>query len=107
MLAILLVLVAAFGAGFIDALAGGGGLIQLPALFATFPQAPHTTLLGTGKLAGFAGTSSAIPGSSGTYDSIGACCCRPREVHLPPLSSVRGLRRAFHRSGSARSCRCC
>ena len=59
-LAIFLVLVAAFGAGFIDALAGGGGLIQLPALFATFPQAPHTTLLGTGKLAGFAGTSSAI-----------------------------------------------
>jgi hypothetical protein len=59
-LEIFLVLVAAFAAGFIDALAGGGGLIQLPALFATFPQAPHTTLLGTGKLAGFAGTSSAI-----------------------------------------------
>lgn len=53
-------LVAAFGAGFIDALAGGGGLIQLPALFATFPNTPHTTLLGTGKLAGLAGTSSAI-----------------------------------------------
>jgi uncharacterized membrane protein YfcA len=59
-LEIFLVLVAAFGAGFIDALAGGGGLIQLPALFATFPHTPHTTLLGTGKLAGFAGTSSAI-----------------------------------------------
>jgi uncharacterized protein len=59
-LEIALVLVAAFGAGFIDALAGGGGLIQLPALFATFPHAPHTTLLGTGKLAGFAGTCSAI-----------------------------------------------
>lgn len=59
-LEILLVLIAAFGAGFIDALAGGGGLIQLPALFATFPNAPHTTLLGTGKLAGFAGTCSAI-----------------------------------------------
>jgi uncharacterized membrane protein YfcA len=57
---IFFVLVAAFGAGFIDALAGGGGLIQLPALFAAFPQAPHTTLLGTGKLAGLAGTSSAI-----------------------------------------------
>jgi uncharacterized membrane protein YfcA len=54
-----LVLVAAFGAGFIDALAGGGGLIQLPALFAAFPAAPHTTLLGTGKLAGLAGTASA------------------------------------------------
>ncbi len=57
---IFFVLIAAFGAGFIDALAGGGGLIQLPALFAAFPQAPHTTLLGTGKLAGLAGTSSAI-----------------------------------------------
>jgi uncharacterized membrane protein YfcA len=54
------VLVAAFGAGFVDAMAGGGGLIQLPALFAAFPGAPHTTLLGTGKLAGFAGTASAI-----------------------------------------------
>jgi uncharacterized membrane protein YfcA len=59
-LEIVLVLVAAFGAGFIDALAGGGGLIQLPALFATFPTTPHPTLLGTGKLAGFAGTCSAI-----------------------------------------------
>jgi uncharacterized protein len=59
-LEILFVLVAAFGAGFIDAMAGGGGLIQLPALFAAFPAAPHTTLLGTGKLAGLAGTTSAI-----------------------------------------------
>jgi len=57
---IVFVLVAAFGAGFVDAMAGGGGLIQLPALFAAFPQAPHTTLLGTGKLAGLAGTTSAI-----------------------------------------------
>jgi len=54
------VLAAAFGAGVIDAMAGGGGLIQLPALFAAYPAAPHTTLLGTGKLAGFAGTTSAI-----------------------------------------------
>jgi uncharacterized membrane protein YfcA len=57
---IALVLVAAFGAGFVDAMAGGGGLIQLPALFAAFPGTSHTTLLGTGKLAGFAGTASAI-----------------------------------------------
>ena len=53
-------LAAALGAGFIDAMAGGGGLVQLPALFAAYPGAPHTTLLGTGKLAGLAGTSSAI-----------------------------------------------
>jgi uncharacterized membrane protein YfcA len=59
-LEIFFVLVAAFGAGFVDAMAGGGGLIQLPALFAAFPQAPHTSLLGTGKLAGFAGTTSSI-----------------------------------------------
>jgi uncharacterized protein len=59
-LEIAFVLAAALGAGLIDAMAGGGGLIQLPALFAAFPTAPHTTLLGTGKLAGLAGTSSAI-----------------------------------------------
>jgi uncharacterized membrane protein YfcA len=57
---ILFVLAAAFGAGFIDAMAGGGGLVQLPALFAAYPTAPHTALLGTGKLAGLAGTTSAI-----------------------------------------------
>jgi uncharacterized protein len=57
---ITVVLVAAFGAGLIDAMAGGGGLIQLPALFAALPATPHTTLLGTGKLAGLAGTTSAI-----------------------------------------------
>ena len=59
-LEIAFVLVAAFGAGVVDAMAGGGGLIQLPALFAAYPTLPHTTLLGTGKLAGFAGTTSAI-----------------------------------------------
>lgn len=53
------VLAAAFGAGVVDAMAGGGGLIQLPALFAAYPTTPHPTLLGTGKLAGLAGTSSA------------------------------------------------
>jgi uncharacterized membrane protein YfcA len=59
-LEIIFVLAAAFGAGVIDAMAGGGGLIQVPALFAAFPATPHTTLLGTGKLAGLAGTSSAV-----------------------------------------------
>ncbi len=53
------VLAAAFGAGVVDAMAGGGGLIQLPALFAAYPATPHPTLLGTGKLAGLAGTTSA------------------------------------------------
>jgi len=54
-----LVLAAAFIAGLIDSMAGGGGLIQLPALFAAFPAAPHPVLLGTSKLAGLASTLSA------------------------------------------------
>jgi hypothetical protein len=54
------VLAAAFGAGVIDAMAGGGGLVQLPALFAAYPTTPPPTLLGTGKIAGLAGTSSAV-----------------------------------------------
>jgi uncharacterized membrane protein YfcA len=54
------VLAAAFGAGLIDAMAGGGGLIMLPALFAAYPQVPHPTLLGTSKVASIAGSASAI-----------------------------------------------
>jgi uncharacterized membrane protein YfcA len=47
---------AAFLAGLIDAVVGGGGLIQVPALFAGLPQHPPATLLGTNKLAGVWGT---------------------------------------------------
>jgi len=54
-----LILLAAFAAGLIDAIVGGGGLIQLPALLAMLPQAPPATLLGTSKLAGAFGTGSA------------------------------------------------
>jgi uncharacterized protein len=43
-------------AGFIDSVAGGGGLIQLPALLIFFPYAPVAHLLGTNKLASIAGT---------------------------------------------------
>jgi uncharacterized membrane protein YfcA len=53
------VLVAAFGAGVVDAMVGGGGLIQLPALFAIYPQAPPPALLGTSKFAGICGTANA------------------------------------------------
>lgn len=49
--------VAAFLAGFVDAVVGGGGLIQLPALFSVFPQALPASLLGTSKFAGVWGTS--------------------------------------------------
>lgn len=54
------ILVAAFGAGLIDAMVGGGGLIQLPALFSAYPQAPPAALLGTNKFSGIFGTSTAV-----------------------------------------------
>ncbi len=53
------ILVAAFAAGLIDAIAGGGGLVQLPALLAAYPATPIPTLLGTSKIAGLCGTLSA------------------------------------------------
>ena len=46
----------AFLAGLVDAIAGGGGLIQVPALFAFFPAAPPPVLLGTNKLSSITGT---------------------------------------------------
>lgn len=49
--------VAAFVAGFVDAVVGGGGLVQLPALFTVYPSAVPSSLLGTSKLAGVWGTS--------------------------------------------------
>ncbi len=55
----LTLLVAGFAAGALDAIVGGGGLIQLPALFAALPVAAPAALLGTAKLAGLAGTASA------------------------------------------------
>lgn len=51
-----LLLCAAFAAGLIDAVAGGGGLIQVPALFAVFPREWPAVLFGTNKLAAVAGT---------------------------------------------------
>jgi uncharacterized protein len=48
---IFVVTVASLFAGFVDAVVGGGGLILVPALFATFPNAVPATLLGTNKSA--------------------------------------------------------
>lgn len=50
---------AAFLAGLIDAVVGGGGLIQIPALFSFYPNMASATLFGTNKLAGLWGTASA------------------------------------------------
>lgn len=55
----LILCVAALLAGLIDAVVGGGGLIQLPALFSVMPNVTPATLLGTSKLAGIWGTGAA------------------------------------------------
>lgn len=51
---------AAFFAGMVDAVVGGGGLIQIPVLLAQFPQTAIPTLFGTNKLSSIAGTGAAL-----------------------------------------------
>jgi hypothetical protein len=53
---IIIVCVAALAAGFIDAIVGGGGLVQTPVVFMTFPHLPVASLLGTTKIPSFSGT---------------------------------------------------
>jgi uncharacterized membrane protein YfcA len=55
--------VAAFAAGWIDAVVGGGGLIQLPALLVLLPGASPAQLLATNKFGSIFGTAT----SSVTY----------------------------------------
>ena len=54
---VLLVSLASALAGFIDAIVGGGGLVLVPALFATYPLAHPASLLGNNKSASVWGTS--------------------------------------------------
>jgi uncharacterized membrane protein YfcA len=54
---------AGLSAGFVDAVVGGGGLIQLPALLIGLPSAAPVNVLATNKLAGICGTTV----SSATY----------------------------------------
>src|SRR6478672_10878172 len=54
---------AGFGAGWVDAVVGGGGLVQLPALLLGFPGASPAQLLATNKISSVFGTTT----SSITY----------------------------------------
>jgi hypothetical protein len=53
---LVLVSLASMMAGMVDSIVGGGGLILIPALFATYPTAPPATLFGTNKSASVWGT---------------------------------------------------
>jgi uncharacterized protein len=59
----LLLALAGFGAGWVDAVVGGGGLIQLPALVLGFQHASPVQILATNKVSSIFGTST----SSITY----------------------------------------
>ncbi|HET7896172.1 MAG TPA: TSUP family transporter [Flavisolibacter sp.] len=53
---LLLLCLAAFCAGFVDAIVGGGGLIQLPAALVILPQFPVASVIGSLKIPSFSGT---------------------------------------------------
>jgi uncharacterized membrane protein YfcA len=53
---ILLLCLVSFCAGFIDAIVGGGGLLQTPAMLIILPQYPVATLFGTTKIPSITGT---------------------------------------------------
>lgn len=58
-----LLALAALTAGFVDAVVGGGGLVQLPALLIGLPSASPVEILATNKIASVCGTAA----SSATY----------------------------------------
>ncbi len=53
---LILLCIVAFAAGFIDAIVGGGGLLQTPASLLILPHFPVATILGTVKIPSLAGT---------------------------------------------------
>jgi len=56
---LVLLAIGGFSAGFVDAVVGGGGLIQIPLLFSAFPQQIPAVIFGTNKIASIFGTATA------------------------------------------------
>jgi uncharacterized protein len=81
---LLLLVLAAFVAGWLDAVVGGGGLIQLPALLIGLPaDTPPATVLGTNKISSVWGTLT----SSITY----AVKLRPDWRTVTPLAASAAI----------------
>lgn len=85
-LSLLFLLPAAFSAGWLDAIGGGGGLIQLPALLISLPPQLTPLALGTNKLSSIVGTTAA----AATYS---------RHVPPPMRTTAPMLVAAFFASG--------
>ena len=63
---------AAFLAGLVDAVVGGGGLIQVPAIFSVLPKEVPATLLGTNNFNGFGNSANnALFGNAGDNRLVG------------------------------------
>lgn len=88
---------AALFAGFVDAVVGGSGLVQIPALFSAFPGQAPATLLATNKISSIVGTASAavqyarrvrvpwgiaLPGAAAAF--LGSWLGAKAVVFLPP-----------------------
>jgi uncharacterized membrane protein YfcA len=78
---LLLMCCAAILAGFVDSIVGGGGLVQVPALFILFPHFEIPRIIGTNRFSSFMGTAVAgyqyskkveIPWRTVIYAGIGA-----------------------------------
>ena len=78
---LLLMCCAAFLAGFVDSIVGGGGLVQVPALFILYPHFEIPRIIGTNRFSSFMGTAVAgyqyskkveIPWRTVIYAGIGA-----------------------------------
>ncbi|MER3475114.1 MAG: hypothetical protein C4335_14085 [Armatimonadota bacterium] len=95
---VVLMCLASLSAGFFDAIVGGGGLIQIPALLLLFPQLAPATVLGTNKLISISGTTVAV----WQYARSGHVGWRhlPLPVLFAFAGSAVGARLAAHLSAS-------
>jgi uncharacterized membrane protein YfcA len=89
---IVLILVGSFFGGFVNAIAGGGGLVSLPVMLSVFPDAPLPSIFGTTKSAMVWGTAWAARSYAvtrfGIVATFGASTC---DGSLLADSSVPGF----------------
>ena len=91
LLTVVLLVLASAVAGFVDAIAGGGGLILMPALLLGLPAStPIPTVLGTNKFAACTGTSVAA------WQFARADVVPARDLVLPVVAAILGAAGGVH-----------
>lgn len=93
--------IAAFFAGFIDSIVGGGGLVQVPVLFILFPHYSVPQIIGTNRFSSFMGTAVAgyqyakkvkLPWKTVIYAGVGAAIMSYSGALLSIMMSARILK---------------